>query len=195
MPGLTQLQSTSANSFAFVIAQFDFGADLDEAVASIEENLRSAGLPAGVEPTVGAFNFNSAPVVVASVSGAGDTDLEAVAQIARTEIIAELQSLPGVAGADLAGGLEDRLVITLDPVRLAEAGVSSQQIVGILQANNLTLPGGELSVDGERIPVSTIGRFASVEEIEGLVVGVRATAGRRASASRRPPADHARRGR
>lgn len=175
VPGLTQLQSTSANSFAFVIAQFDFGADLDEAVASIEENLRSSGLPAGVEPTVGAFNFNAAPVVVASVSAAGDSDLEAVAQIARTEIIAELQSLPGVAAADLAGGLEDRLVVTLDPQRLAEAGASTQQIVGVLQANNLTLPGGELSIDGERIPVSTIGRFASVEDIENLVVGVRGT--------------------
>jgi hydrophobic/amphiphilic exporter-1 (mainly G- bacteria), HAE1 family len=173
VPGLTQLRSTSANSFAFVIAQFDFGADLDEAVASIEENLRSAGLPDGVEATVGAFNFNSAPVVVASVSASGDTDLEGVAEIARTEIIAELQSLPGVAGADLAGGLEDRLVITLDPEKLADAGVSSQQIVGVLQANNLTVPAGELSVDGERVPVSTIGRFASVQDIERLVVGVR----------------------
>ncbi len=115
VPGLTQLQSTSANSFAFVVAQFDYDADLDEAVASIEENLRSAGLPDGVEPTVGAFNFNSAPVLVASVSAAGDTDLEAAAEIARTEIITELQSLPGVAGADLAGGLEDQLVVTLDP--------------------------------------------------------------------------------
>ena len=173
MPGLTQLQSTSANSFAFVIAQFDYAADLDEAVASIEENLRSAGLPNGVEPTVGAFNFNSAPVVVASVSAAGDTDLEAAAEIARTEIITELQSLPGVAGADLAGGLEDQLVVTLDPELLAEAGVSTQQIVGVLQANNLTLPGGELSVEGEQIPVSTIGQFTSVDQIENLVVGVR----------------------
>ncbi len=173
VPGLTQLRSTSANSFAFVIAQFDYAADLDEAVASIEGNLRSAGLPNGVEPTVGAFNFNSATIVVASVSAAGDTDLETVAEIARTEIITELQSLPGVAGADLAGGLEDQLVVTLDPELLGQAGVSTQQIVGVLQANNLTLPGGELSVDGEQIPVSTIGQFTSVDQIENLVVGVR----------------------
>ena len=46
-------------------------------------------------------------------------------------------------------------------------------MTGILQANNLTLPGGQLSVDGEQIPVSTIGRFESVAQIEDLVVGVR----------------------
>jgi HAE1 family hydrophobic/amphiphilic exporter-1 len=175
VPGLDQLQSTSANSFAFVVAQFDYGADLDGAVAAIEENIRTANLPSGVEPTVAAFNFNAAPILIASVSAQGGTDLEGAAKIARTELIPELLSLPGVATADLAGGLEDRLVVTLDPDRLAEAGVSSQQVVGILQANNLTLPGGELSVDGARIPVSTIGRFESVEQIRSLVVGVRAS--------------------
>ncbi|MDO8483991.1 MAG: efflux RND transporter permease subunit, partial [Candidatus Limnocylindrales bacterium] len=175
VPGLDQLQSTSANSFAFVVAQFDYGADLDEAVATIEENIRTSNMPGGVEPTVAAFNFNAAPILIASVSAQGETDLEGAAKIARTELIPELLSLPGVATADLAGGLEDRLVVTLDPDRLAEAGVSSQQVVGILQANNLTLPGGELSVDGARIPVSTIGRFESVEQIRSLVVGVRAS--------------------
>jgi HAE1 family hydrophobic/amphiphilic exporter-1 len=176
VPGLDQIQSTSSNSFAFIVAQFDYGAELDEAVATIEENLRSANLPAGVEASVGAFNFSSAPVFIASVSAVSGTDLEGAAEIARTEIIPELASIPGVATADLAGGLEDRLVVTLDPERLAEAGVSTQQIVGVLTANNLTLPGGELSVDGGRIPVSTIGRFTSIDQIEGLVVGVRTPA-------------------
>ena len=174
--GLDQLQSTSANSFAFVVAQFDYGADLDEAVATIEENLRTAGLPDGVEPTVGAFNFSAAPILIASVSAQGQTDLEGAAAIARAEIVPELLSLPGVATAELTGGLEDRLVVTLDPELLADAGVSSQQVVGVLQANNLTIPGGELPVEGVEVPVSTIGRFESIEQIEGLVVGFRADA-------------------
>jgi HAE1 family hydrophobic/amphiphilic exporter-1 len=173
VPGLTQLRSTSANSFAFVLAQFDYGTDLDKATAAIEANLRTASLPQGVDPTVGAFNFNSAPVVVASVSAQGSTDLEEAAAIARNEIIPELQAIPGVASADLAGGLEDRLVVTLDPRKLAAAGITMQQAIGVLQANNITIPGGELPTDESRIPVSTIGRFGSVEEIENLVVGVK----------------------
>ncbi len=171
--GLEQLQSNSSNSFAFVIAQFDYGANLDDAVATIEQNLQGSNLPTGVEPSVGAFNFSAAPVVVASVSAVDGADLQDAARIARTEILPELSALAGVANADLAGGLEDRLVITVDPARLAAAGVSIQQITGVLQANNLTLPGGELPVDGGKIPVSTIGRFESVDQLKGLVVGVR----------------------
>ena len=155
-----------------MLAQFDYGTDLDEATATIEENLRTATLPQSVEPTVGSFNFNAAPVVVASVSALGETDLEAAAEIARNEIIPELQAIPGVASADLAGGLEDRLVITLDPRAMAEAGVSMQQAIGVLPGEQHHDPGGELPTDDARIPVSTIGRFDTIEEIEGLVVGV-----------------------
>ncbi|MFL5749751.1 MAG: efflux RND transporter permease subunit [Chloroflexota bacterium] len=175
VPGLTQLRSTSANSFAFVLAQFDYGTDLDKAVATIEANVRTTTLPNNVDPSVSAFNFNTAPVVVASVSAVGSTDLETAAEIARTEIIPELQAIPGVASAELAGGLEDRLVITLDPRKMAAAGVSTQQAIGVLQANNITVPGGELPTDEARIPVSTIGRFDSIAEIESLVVGVKSS--------------------
>jgi len=169
--GLDQLRSTSTNSIAVLVAQFDYGANLDDAVASIEENVRRAALPDGVSPTVQAFNFTSAPVVVASVSASGSTDLAAAAAIARTEIVPELLALPGVTAAEVAGGLEDRLVITLDPAKVAAAGVSLQQVTGVLQANNLTLPGGELPTDEARIPVSTIGRYESVSAIRSLVVG------------------------
>ena len=95
VPGLTQLQTTSANSLAFAVAQFDYGTNLDEAVATIEENLRSTPLPDGVEPTVGSFDFNAAPVVVASVSAQGETSLDQAAEIARTELIPETPLAPG----------------------------------------------------------------------------------------------------
>ena len=46
------------------------------------------------------------------------------ADIARTEIVPEIQAIEGVASADVTGGLEQRLVVTLDPDKLAAAGVS-----------------------------------------------------------------------
>ena len=48
VPGLTQMQTTSTNSLAFAVAQLDYGTDLDEAVAAIEENLRGVDFPNGV---------------------------------------------------------------------------------------------------------------------------------------------------
>ncbi len=48
-------------------------------------------------------------------------------------------------------------------------------MVGVLSANNLTLPSGQLPADGSRIPVSTIGQLTSADDVAGLVVGYAGT--------------------
>ena len=126
-----------------------------------------------------ALNINASPVIIASIGATSEDGLEAAATIARTEIVPEIAAIDGVSRADVTGGLEHRLTITLDPDKLAEAGMSVAQITGVLTANNLTLPSGQLSDGGTKIPVSTIGRLTSQEHIEDLVVGFSDPDGRR----------------
>jgi HAE1 family hydrophobic/amphiphilic exporter-1 len=171
VPRLETIQSTSANSIALVIAQFEYGTNVKEALAAIEEGIADAGLPESVEPSASALNINASPVIIASIVASTEDGLEEAADIARTEILPEISAIDGVARADITGGLEQRLLITLDPETLAESGVSVAQITGVLTANNLTFPSGQLSDDGTQIPVSTIGELTSPEQIESLVVG------------------------
>jgi hydrophobic/amphiphilic exporter-1 (mainly G- bacteria), HAE1 family len=174
---LDTVQSTSANSIALVIAQFEYGTDVKEALAAIEEGIADAGLPDGVDPTASALNINASPVMIASVGATSEDGLEAAAEIARTEIVPEIAAIEGVSRADVTGGLETRLTITLDPDKLADSGLSVAQITGVLTANNVTFPSGQLSDDGTKIPVSTIGQLTSQEAIEDLVVGFSTPAG------------------
>ena len=169
---LTSLRSTSANSVALIVAQFSFGTNVKETRATIEQNLASLGLPAAVDPTVTALNINSSPVIIASIAATNPDGLDQAATIASTEIVPAIEALDGVANVDLTGTLEQQVVITLDPTKLAAAGVSGQQIMGVLQANNITIPSGQLPEDGTRVPVSTIGRLTSVDQIANLIVGV-----------------------
>jgi HAE1 family hydrophobic/amphiphilic exporter-1 len=171
VPRLETVQSTSANSIALVVAQFEYGTNVKEALAAVEEGIAEAGLPESVEPSASALNINAAPVIIASIGATSEEGLEAAAELARTEIVPEIAAIEGVSRADLTGGLEQRLMITLDPDVLARSGVSIAQITGVLTANNLTFPSGELSDGGTRIPVSTIGELTSVEQIAELVVG------------------------
>jgi HAE1 family hydrophobic/amphiphilic exporter-1 len=171
IPRLTSLRSTSANSIALVVAQFSFGTDVKETQAAIEQNIRNLGLPASVDPQVAALNINASPVVIASIAATSQQGLDAVAKIANEEIVPQIQSLDGVAAADLTGGLEPQVIITLDGQKLAATGVSVQQILGVLQANNITVPSGQLQAGGTRIPVSTMGQLTSVDQISGLIVG------------------------
>ena len=176
VPRLESLQSTSANSVSLVVALFSFGTDVDEVEAEITDNLRNAGLPENVEPQVTALNINAAPVIISSIAATSEEGLDEVAELTRTEIVPSIAAIEGVASADVTGGLEDQLLVTLDPAAMTEAGVSVQQIQGVLQANNLTLPSGQLTDGGEKIPVSTTASIATVEALEQLVVGVRTVA-------------------
>ena len=171
VPRLAFIQSTSSNSISLVVTQFSFGTDVGATTTAIEDALAKAQLPASVTPTVQALNINASPVVISSIAATNPDGLDEVATIARTEIIPEIAAIEGVARADLTGGLTTRLAVTLDPAKLAAAGISSDQVVAILGANNLTLPSGQLPADGSKIPVSTIGRLTTVAEVQGLVVG------------------------
>ncbi len=171
LPGLQNVQSTSVNGVSIVVASFEFGSDLKAAQSTISNNLQAAVLPAGAgTPQVQTFNFQSQPIVQLSLSSSTRSSAE-LAQIARTQVLPDLKKVAGVFGADLSGGGTRQLVIKLDPAKLAAKKVSVQQVVGALQANSLTIPGGTVDQQGISIPVVTTHRFASVQEICNLVVG------------------------
>lgn len=171
LPGLQNVQSTSVNGTSIVVASFDYGADLKATQSTISTNLQSIALPAGATtPQVQTFNIQSQPIVQLSLSSSSKSSAE-LAQIARDQILPELKKVDGVFSVDLSGGGARQLAIKLDPAKLADTKVSVQQVVGALQANNLTIPGGTVDQQGFSIPVVTTHRYASVGDICTLVVG------------------------
>ncbi len=177
VPRLENLQSTSANSVSVVVAQFSYGTDVKETKTAIDNGIAGLGLPQGVTPQVSALDINQTPVIIASVSASGPGGLATAARVARDDIVPALQGLDGVASVDVTGGEEQRAVITLDPVKLAASGISYQQIAGVLQANNLTLPSGQLAQGDANIPVSASSAFGSLGQIKNLIVGAKTTGG------------------
>jgi len=173
VPQLQQVQSTSANSIALVVAQFSYGTNVKDTKAAIAASVAALKLPQGVTPQVSSLDINASPVIIASISGTGANGQTAAATVASAEVVPDLQGLSGVASVDVAGGLTSRLMVTLDPVKMAAAGVSIDQVQGVLAANNLTLPGGQLATGDSRIPVSTSGSFTTIDQVRGLVVSVR----------------------
>jgi HAE1 family hydrophobic/amphiphilic exporter-1 len=169
--GIDQVNSTSANSIGFVIAQFEYGTDVDEAVSSMEEAIAGLGLPEQVAPQVSELNINASPVLIASISSerASLTDL---GRIASDEVVPELEGIAGVASVEITGGLSDQVTVTLDPAALGRYGIGIQQITGALGASNVTFPAGELATGDEDVPVTVVGEITSAEELSRIVVGV-----------------------
>lgn len=185
VPRLETVQSTSGNSLSLVFAEFAFGTDLKETLTEVEQAVGQLRLPEGSVPQVSSFDFNSQPIIIATISPVEGADPTEAAEIARQEVVPALLGVDGVSTADLTGGPTPILDIVLDPDAMAEKSIALQQVQGILFANQITLPAGAIDEAGLRLPVSAQHEFTSIEELESLIVGASAPGAAAATA----PAD------
>ena len=81
-----------------------------------------------------------------------------------------------VRGEDTGIGSQE-VQVTVDPERLADAGVSLSQVSNALRGNSATLPAGAITEAGRTFPVRTTNSYASLQEIRDLVVGFTGEAG------------------
>ena len=173
VPRLEHTSSSSANSVSIVVAQFSYGTNVKDTKTAIEQNVAALSLPSGATPKVQALDLSALAPVTVAIQAAGSTSQEELARFTQSTILPALQGIDGVSSVDMSGGISQRLMISLDPMKLVQAGISVNQIQGVLQANNLTLPAGQLSTGQTSVPVSAMHQFTSVDEISNLVVGVK----------------------
>ena len=167
--GVDSVRSTSSPSLAVVVAEFEYGTDIEAAIADIESSLATSGLPANVEPQVSSLNINAFPVAGFTVQS-NDPDVD-VGKVVREEVVPELAGLPGVATVSVTGGDLERVEVVLDPVKLARNNISVQQVSQILVANEISIPSGTIVEGDNTLPVTTSHTFTTIDQIRDLVVG------------------------
>jgi hydrophobic/amphiphilic exporter-1 (mainly G- bacteria), HAE1 family len=171
LPGVEAVRSTSSESFAFTVLQFDVDVDPKEAKSNVQDKLNTLALPeAAQDPIVGTFDFNSLPIVVASVGGDNLSDVQARVE---SELIPALSAIPGVNNVAVSGGAQEKVIVTLDPEKLKANNLTQAQVVQFLQANNLAFPVGSVSDEGRSLPLRITHKYSSTDEIKNVVVGIK----------------------
>ena len=167
-PGLKKVTSTSREGLSLVQVEFDFGTDLDAAVAKMESSLNriAAQLPDGVDPQVFAGSTDEFPVVVLAVSGDGDED--ALAQKLTSTVLPKIQGIDGVREATVTGVRDKQVVITPDLAKLAAAGVDASSIATLLRTNGISVPAGTVTEAGKSLSVQIGTPVTTIEQLKGL---------------------------
>ncbi len=172
---LKTVDSSSVNSLSIVVATFEYGTNIKDTLSTIDTNVKALGLTS--TSTVESFDINAFPSLIVAIRSTGSTTADQFNTLATTTIVPSLESIDGVSKVDLSGASQPRLVISLDPTKLAADNVSISQIQGVLSANNLTLPAGSLptTTGGTTIsiPVSAQHQITSKDELSALAVGVK----------------------
>ncbi len=169
--GVDTVQSTSSQGVSLVIILFKDGIDLKSAQQDVNGAIARARpfLPAQAPAsTVQTFSTNSIPILVYAVSA--DESLGDLASRLRSQALPKLKGLAGVSSVLITGAPTDEVDVTLDPLKLAAAGVSPAQVASALQQASVVQSVGSLRNGTATIPLQVTGSLTSLEQIAGVPV-------------------------
>ena len=84
----------------------------------------------------------------------------------------QLQSIPGVAAVEAAGGQVREIEVVLDQQRLRSYGLTLRDIADQLAAENVNVAAGNITSERFDVMARTDGRFTSPEEIENILLNI-----------------------
>jgi HAE1 family hydrophobic/amphiphilic exporter-1 len=169
---LKNIYSYSLEEACVVMAEFDWGSDMDVAAADVRQavDMVRYRMPDEVEsPSVIKFDPSMMPIIFLGVSGEGLTQAE-VRYYAEETIQPRLERLDGVAAAFPIGGLEREIKVEIDRARLEALGLSVDQVIAAVGASNLDLPAGHLKFGQRDFLVRTTGQFTHPSQLEKVVI-------------------------
>lgn len=167
--GLSSIHSVSRAGLSEVTLQFDWGTDMGLLSLEVREKLDRLILPEGCrDPLVLRYDPSLDPIVRLALSG--DADLADLRRIADYQLKPDLETLPGIASAQVQGGLQEEIQVAVDQERLAALGLPIERVRDAVGAGNLNLPGGALRGRDEQFLVRTINEYGDVEEIADIII-------------------------
>ena len=169
--GISSITSQSSNGTSIVICEFTYGTNMNFAVLDIRERLElvKSYMPSGTStPLVLTLNVDMMPVSVIAVSGG--SDIADVQQLVEDDIIPMFERIDGVAEVSISGGRSQRIEIQTKQAQMQGYGLSINYLMGILAAENIALPAGEVTQGSSDLAVRTTGEVRSVEDLKNTLI-------------------------
>lgn len=84
----------------------------------------------------------------------------------------DLIKLSDASDITLQGIQEEQIYVEFDNARLAKLGLSAGQLSNYLSATNIVFPGGEVSLENERIVLEPTGNYESVNDLANTIINI-----------------------
>jgi len=125
-------------------------------------------LPPGAGPSMVNDDFGDVYGVFFAVTGDGYTyeELKDYVDFLKRELLL----VENVASVDIWGDQQETIDLLISRSRLAELGISMQEIVNTLNLQNQVVDSGQVDIAHDRVRINPTGEFTSVEDLGDLLV-------------------------
>ncbi len=177
--GVEHVYSQTRDDRVLVMARFLTGTREDDAIVRVHEKLRANydRIPAGIpEPLIVGRSINDVAVLTLTLSAQPDAatrwSIDALSQLA-TKLQSELVKVENVGLTYIVGAQRDELRIAPDPARLAQYGLTLQQLLDKVRGANRAFQSGDFVQAGRTYQVIAGQTLQTPEEISQLLVTTR----------------------
>ncbi|MDH4983292.1 multidrug efflux RND transporter permease subunit [Hyphomicrobium sp. D-2] len=176
--GIDTLTSTSRQNVSSVTLNLRLNADPDRAVTDVlskVNQVRSVLPPEAMDPVVVKQTGESTALMYLSFNSDVLSSSQITDYLSRV-VQPKLQTVNGVANAQILGGQTFAMRIWLNPQKMAALGVTPLQVRAALAANNFTTAAGQIKGDFVETTINAETSLASADAFGQLVVAARGDA-------------------
>lgn len=171
--GVHRVRSNSAIGISLVFVEFEFGTDIFRARQLVTEKLQQVRMPEGVSPPLlGPISSTMGEIMMLSMTGKATSSME-VRSLADWVVRPRLLGVPGVSQVVIIGGEKKQFQVLVDPAKLADHGLTLEQVTEAVAASNANASGGFLERPNEELLIRGRARVNSPEDIANSVITVR----------------------
>ena len=171
---LRKMMSTASLGNASIELEFYIGTDMTRALQEVSDKLREVPeYPDDVDqPVITAADASSENAIAWIVVSSSDPDFDVQGfyDTADKRIKPILERVSGVGEINIYGGRERQVHVQVDPRRLAQRGITFNQLMQALRGENVNVSAGEMDSGRLDVRVRTVGQYDAVEQVEQTIV-------------------------
>ncbi|MES2657360.1 MAG: efflux RND transporter permease subunit [Verrucomicrobiota bacterium] len=170
--GIRTLSSESRQERSTITVEFTLDSDLDTAANDVRDRVSRAARNLPVDsnpPVVEKADADSSPILFLSMISEKRGILE-ISDIADRVVRERMETIPGVSSVRIFGEKRYAMRLWMDPVKLAVHGLTPGDVQDALDEQNIDLPSGRLEGASNELSLRTLGRLATPEEFENLII-------------------------
>lgn len=174
LPGVESVRSTSSAGLSFLYVTFDWSVDIYRARQLVAERLSAMeeGLPEGLVPRMGPISSIMGEIMqIAIPVDEKKISPMAVREYADWVLRPRLLAVPGVAQVIPIGGEVRQFQVQPNTARMAELGITHDQLEAALRGFSANTSGGFLELNGREYLIRHLGRTSRLEDLSNLAIG------------------------
>ncbi|PIC64413.1 MFS transporter [Sporosarcina sp. P13] len=181
-PGLKSMQSSSQEGANLLFLMFDWSSVIDDVQMDILQRIDQVPMPEGAnKPRFMKFDPSQFPVIQLSLHTVDkEADIRSIAE----DLEKELRRINGVASVNVSGKIIKDVQVILDPEKLKEFGLAQSDVVQMIQASNVSMPGDSIDTnDGRRLTTRIISSIQSISDVRDIQLGANPLTGEKINVS------------